>query len=348
MKKGHIDRLDMLVAIGLYGVSTWSSIQFFKELSGAALSDWLPNVVRAITFEGARAVLWVKGILNGNKWFKRAALYFTAIAMVASTGYMLASINRGQVESNAGVGAVASNARAVEQVDRQIEAQLKRLAETPPEFVSASERLSKELAALKKERAALVEEGKRVQNESIGMERKGTAGAMFTAVAQIMGFGERGTEIFRLLYLMALMLGTEVGTLMLSHAAIKEGADGDADGDKVQGEGDGDEVLLPDAGDTHHVGDRGEVQPEGQDPGLDDPNRKIAAISFMEDGSPRSHVFVSAKRAWDMRRVTPEEYGAIVQRGMMAGVLRQVKGRIYIPKGVTKERFLEEIEAWPN
>jgi len=46
--------------------------------------------------------------------------------------------------------------------------------------------------------------------------------------------------------------------------------------------------------------------------------------------------------------ITGEEYTEAIRRGLMAGVLRKSKGRIYFAKGVRRDEFLKEVRSWPN
>ena len=94
--------------------------------------------------------------------------------------------------------------------------------------------------------------------------------------------------------------------------------------------------------------DRGEVQLEGEDQALDNPIRKIAEVLFKDGQYSRSAVFTGMRRACDEAQVSEEEHREVVKRGLLSGMLRRSKGKVYLSKGVTKGEFVKELESWPE
>ena len=340
--KRKIDIVDAAVAALLYGVSTWGFVQFLAGMGGTEAAYVAANVARAIAFEASRAVLWVRGIVKRNVAFMGMAIFLTGIVLFGNVGNMLAGIEGTAAKGDSTNYAIEQAKKRVALLDESLAVERKRLAEIPPDYVTAADKIRAEISDLLQARDSAVEEAERAERDGAAGAEAEARASVFAAVGKAIKADEAGVEKIRIGFLLLLILGTDVGSLLMSWAAMREEED---EVDEVHREGSEREEVKhrddcgPEAG--------AEVEPAGEDPVPPEPFGKIGQLCFYEDGRTRSQLFASRSRAMEAG-ITGEEYTEAIRRGLMAGVLRKSKGRIYFAKGVRRDEFLKEVRSWPN
>lgn len=340
--KRKIDVVDAVVAALLYGVSTWGFVQFLASMGGAEGAYVAANVARAIAFEASRAVLWVRGIVKRNLAFMGMAVFLTMIVLFGNVGNTLAGIEETVIKGGSTNYELEQAKGKVSQLDESLAIERKRLSEIPSDYVTAADKIRKEITRLLEERDAAVEEAGRISAGSKDADAASARVSVFNALGKALKLDDAGVERIRLAFLLMLILGTDVGSLLMSWAAMREEDD---EVDEVQGSS-GEREEVP-AGTDSGPQDLEEVLDPGEDPVISGPFGKIGQLCFYQDGRLRSQLFASRSRAVEAG-VTDEEYTEAVRRGLMAGVLRKSKGRIFFAKGVSREEFLKEVRSWPN
>ena len=340
--KRKIDIVDAAVAALLYGVSTWGFVQFLAGMGGTEAAYVAANVARAIAFEASRAVLWVRGIVKRNVAFMGMAIFLTGIVLFGNVGNMLAGIEGTAAKGDSTNYAIEQAKKRVALLDESLAVERKRLAEIPPDYVTAADKIRAEISDLLQARDSAVEEAERAERDGAAGAEAEARASVFAAVGKAIKADEAGVEKIRIGFLLLLILGTDVGSLLMSWAAMREEED---EVDEVHREGSEREEVKhrddcgPEAG--------AEMEPVGEDPVPPEPFGKIGQLCFYEDGRTRSQLFASRSRAMEAG-ITGEEYTEAIRRGLMAGVLRKSKGRIYFAKGVRRDEFLKEVRSWPN
>ena len=340
--KRKIDIVDATVAALLYGVSTWGFVQFLAGMGGTEAAYVAANVARAIAFEASRAVLWVRGIAKRNVAFMGMAVFLTGIVLFGNVGNMLAGIEGTAAKGDSTNYAIEQAKKRVTLLDESLAVERKRLAEIPPDYVTAADKIRAEISDLLQARDSAVEEAGRAERDGAAGAEAEARASVFAAVGKAIKADEAGVEKIRIGFLLLLILGTDVGSLLMSWAAMREEED---EVDEVQRESSEREEVEhrddcgPEAGTA--------VEPLGEDPVPLEPFGKIGQLCFYEDGRTRSQLFASRSRAMEAG-ITGEEYAEAIRRGLMAGVLRKSKGRIYFAKGVRRDEFLKEVRSWPN
>ncbi len=341
--KRKIDIVDAAVAALLYGVSTWGFVQFLAGMGGTEAAYVAANVARAIAFEASRAVLWVRGIAKRNVAFMGMAIFLTGIVLFGNVGNMLAGIEGTAAKGDSTNYAIEQAKKRVALLDESLAVERKRLAEIPPDYVTAADKIRAEISDLLQARDSAVEEAERAERDGAAGAEAEARASVFAAVGKAIKADEAGVEKIRIGFLLLLILGTDVGSLLMSWAAMREEED---EVNEVQsGSGERERVIevRADSGPQ----DLEEVLDPGEDPVPPEPFGKIGQLCFYEDGRTRSQLFASRSRAMEAG-ITGEEYAEAIRRGLMAGVLRKSKGRIYFAKGVRRDEFLKEVRSWPN
>lgn len=345
MKKKATDAAYYLFAGMSYSVSVWASVTLFKEFGGPEPQNWIPFVVRAVAFEGTRALLWIKGLMEKRKIFIVTALGFTMIALVATTASVLGTVSASSVEAVTNQEQVADLEKEIEILDQQLKTMNDRYAAMPSSYVSQAAKLGDSIKATTEKRQKKSEELKEIRNQGIKTQKQAQSSVLFDNLARFCGLKDEDKELFRIIFLLIIALGTEISALMLSWAAITGKKEEKAD--EIQSEN---PVCMEETertgADTSEPADTAKTGQLARAEEADSITR-FCSLLFSDSQYPRSSAVPSWKRA-KREGVSEKEYEDIIRRGILSGVMRRSKGKLYLRKGVERNEFEKEVRTWPE
>jgi hypothetical protein len=214
-KKQITRALEQLIHWLLFAVSAVFSIRLFFELASTPL-DKLLYASLAVGFEGTKIVLWEVG----SKRQRLIALAMVLMSLVASTGAALSVANRAS-QGGLDEGTVASFTAQISAIDTQatqlnssIAALTTQASQLPPVYVSAAERLQKQISLLYDRSTELslkrLELEKSYHDYKVSAQEATSATTMFRLMSDALGIAE---TTFVLYFMLAVAVLLEVGAL---------------------------------------------------------------------------------------------------------------------------------------
>lgn len=308
--------LETIQTIMLFTVSAYFTCSRFAELSIG--SEAIAFIALGAGFELVRVTLWIRGHLEHNKNFKRFAIFLTALSLTASVSKITAGLE--VIEEHA--GSADSRLTMLEErvrLYKENEAVLqKRLAEVPANYVTASMKVQAELEKAMEKRIeaenALME-AKEVEN---GKEQKRLRD-MFDTIGAVFGISEAGVKLLRMIFLLLIALGSEIGLLESSRAAVERKVEV-----KETGEGEG---------------KKEEVKTEVKEKTL---TERFAEFIY-RDGKAGAHVVPSWRRGKDESGIGRSDWEALVDRAIKRGIVYTRNNKMYTGKEFTEEEFEEAL-----
>jgi hypothetical protein len=209
--------LRAITAWTLWGASAALSLGLFVNLAGGTLAGLVIASCLALSFEGAKILLWQRGGL-----WRVVAGGFLALSLLASLGASLKIIEDARgwnqaatLEATRKDGRYQREAQALADIDSQVAILSTKLAELPADWVTSAARLSSEIRDLRTQREAQARHLDRLETEAT-FNAQLNAASMFDRLAGLFGIK---IEQFLLGLLLAVSALIEVGAISLATQA---------------------------------------------------------------------------------------------------------------------------------
>lgn len=219
--KVKLHGFETVQALLLFGVSTWFTCERFAELAGSGLKVVLPFILLGVGFELTRVSLWVRYCLEKVVMYKWVALFLTILSIVASLSKITANLEAVSTAGESQKRAAQVQETIVQGYDEQIKILLERLRETPKDFVTAARKLQEQIDVLMvKRNEALIKGSEAVEvaaKEAVSAKKRD----MFDVLGAVFGLREALVKLLRIIFLGLVTIGSEVGLLISSKAAVE-------------------------------------------------------------------------------------------------------------------------------
>ena len=316
----------------LFGVSTWFTCERFAELSGGGFATVLPFVLLGFGFELTRVSLWIRYCLDKVQSYKWVALFLTVLSIVASLSKITANLEVIQASGAGASRVVVAQEKIITGYDEQIKILLDRLQETPKDYVTTARKLQEQIDTLMAKRNEVLIEQSAKATEAAEATVESKKRDMFDVLGAVFGFKEALVKLLRMIFLGLVTMGSEIGLLISSKAAVerKEMPIGEETKDGYGGQYQG------------GVQDNNKVQ---QGEGVDSVDvvreRTLTDILFRtkrKGAYPFPSIQTLASNGFV---VTKEDYKELVEKLWKRGVLYTRGGRAWIGKGIEREDIEE-------
>lgn len=204
--------LDLVQAAVLFSVSAALTFLLFFELAGTSVIYKVIFSVLALSFDGTKIVLWIRGTRERNPIFVTIAIALVGVSLICSSGSALMIVSKDDTKIEAQASTRDDLKESLASARDDVEAWKRRLGQVPPEYTSQVKVVAEELRKANERVASLESEIKAANIETVQLSA--SASTMFRLLSDRLGIKESS---FKLLFLLAMSVLLESGALATSY-----------------------------------------------------------------------------------------------------------------------------------